>query len=155
MSTPYMTLIEAFFKRIEQDRYFFNYPKLTDVESMELAKQRAKNFLFEAIDILTFSTNPDIDFYDVDNETECFNVDLTKKEIFLLSSLMYQQYLERDFAKLKCLSVNYTPTELRVFDSSNTRSTFMSIYKTVCNTNERLIHDYESRDRLTGELKVV
>ena len=66
---------------------------------------------------------------------------------------MYEMYLDRDIARLKCLMVNYTPTDLKVFDPSNARSTFLAMYESVCNKNALLIDDYASRDRLTGKLK--
>ena len=152
MSTPYLVPIEAFLKRIEEDRNFFNYLNLTDDEAMEIAYSRAKNFLFEAIGELTLKCTPIIDFYDTDDVLEEFTSDWTGQEVYLISSLMYQQYLDRDIAKLKCLSVNYTSTDLRVFDPSNARTTYKALYDTVCSKNLQSIDDYASRDRLTGKL---
>ena len=96
---------------------------------------------------------PDVDFNDRDDVTQEFNFDWTNSEVFLIGSLMYEMYLDRDIARLKCLMVNYTPTDLKVFDPSNARSTFLAMYESVCNKNALLIDDYASRDRLTGKLK--
>lgn len=68
---------------------------------------------------------------------------------------MYEQYLFRDFSYLKTLNVNYTPTEMRVFDPSNARATFLNIYNTVCATNEKYIDIYKNSDRTTGALKSI
>ena len=53
------------------------------------------------------------------------------------------------------LNVNYTPTEMRVFDPSNARATFLNIYNTVCATNEKYIDIYKNSDRRTGALKSI
>lgn len=153
MPTPFEKPITLFFKRIEEDKKFFNYINLSGFQSLEIAKERARGLLIEAASELALRCSPDIDFLDIDELSEVFAEDLTRKEVYLISSLMYQQYLERDIAKIKCLNVNYTPTELRVFDPSNARSTFQAIYEKVCQKNDMLIDEYESRDRITGALK--
>ncbi|WP_206459445.1 hypothetical protein [Anaerovorax sp. IOR16] len=153
MSTPYKIPIEAFLRRIEKDRDFFNYINLTPEQSLEIAKERAKGYLKEAIGKLTLCCAPDINFYDYDDISEIFNNDWTGQEIFLISSLMYEMHLDRDIAKLKCLNVNFTSSDLKVFDPSNARSTFMEMYKDVCEKNGKLLDEYSNRDRITGKLK--
>lgn len=151
MATPYSDVINAFLRRIELDRKFFHYLHLSPGQANEMALERSKGLMNEAIGIIVSKCAPKVDFDDRDDEAEQFNFDLTTSEKYLISSLMYQQYLERDIAKLKCLNVNYTPTELRVFDPSNARSTFMSIFEYVCAQNDQLIDEYRSRDRENGE----
>ena len=153
MSTPYSIPIEAFFRRIEKDRKFFNYINMSETESLNIAKERAKGYLGEAIGILTLRCTPDVDFDDYDDVLETINVDCTKKEILIISSLMYQMYMDRDISILKCFDVNFTPSDLKVFDPSNARSTFKELYEMVCDKNDRLIDEYENKDRLTGERK--
>lgn len=153
MATPYQVPIEAFYRRIEKDKEYFNYFKLTPEEAMELARERAIGYLKEATGMLVLKCVPDVNFNDCDDIVQEFNFDWTNAEVFLVSSLMYEMYLDRDIAKLKCLMVNYTPTDLRVFDPSNARNSFLAMYDKVCNKNIQLIDDYASRDRLTGKLK--
>lgn len=153
MATPYIVPIEAFYRRVEKDYEFFNYFDLTPEEAMELARERANGYLMEATGMLMLKCVPDVDFNDRDDVAQEFNFDWTNSEVFLIGSLMYEMYLDRDIARLKCLMVNYTPTDLRVFDPSNARSTFLAMYESVCNKNALLIDDYASRDRLTGKLK--
>lgn len=153
MATPYQVPIEAFYRRIEKDKEYFNYFGLTSEEAMELARERAAGYLNEATGMLVLKCVPDVDFNDRDDLVQEFNFDWTNAEVFLISSLMYEMYLDRDIAKLKCLMVNYTPTDLRVFDPSNARNSFLEMYDKVCNKNIQLIDDYASRDRLTGKLK--
>lgn len=109
---------------------------------MHLAKVRALGFLHEACARLAFDCPNGSNFLDYDDSTLEFNFDLTQKEIFLVSSLMYENYLNRDIAKLKCLSVNFTSTDLRVFDPSNARKTFMDMYLAVKSQNDVLVDTY-------------
>lgn len=151
MATPYCEIINAFLRRIEMDRNFFNYLNMTPEQAGELARQRSLGLMGEAIGILVSYCSPEVDFTDRDDEAEQFNFSLTAREKYLIPSLMYQQYLERDIAKLKVLNVNYTPTELRVFDPSNARETFMNIYRYVCDTNASLMDEYRNRGRDDGK----
>ena len=132
MGTKYSTLIDSFLRRIEKDSDFFNYVNLSDEESLALATSRAGGYLEEALGKLSLECHPEVDFSDTDEDESTgevsFNFDLTIHEKYLIPSLMYESYLNREFAYLKTLNVNYTPTELRVFDPSNARSTFMEIY---------------------------
>lgn len=114
---------------------------------------RCNNFLNEAVNRLIIEANPSVDF--TDRTDEQFNFDLTGSELAIIPSLMYEQYLFRDFAYLKTLNVNYTPTEMRVFDPSNARATFLNIYNTVCARNEKYIDIYKNSDRMTGALKSI
>lgn len=152
MTTPFETLIQRFFRRIEKDREFFNYLNMSDDDAMSLAIERARGLLFEAIELINLKAVPSVDFNDYDESLQCFNFELTNNEIMLISSFMYQQYLERDIAKLKCLSVNYTSSNLKVFDPSNARSTFESLYNNVCDKNEILLDEYNSKDRENNQL---
>lgn len=155
MATPYSVLIERFYRRIEKDRDFFHYFELSDGEALSLAKNRALGYLDEAVALIIMECMPQVDFSDRDDDKEQFNFDLNDSEKHLISSLMYQYYLDRDIAFLKVLNVNYTSTELRVFDPSNARSTFLEMYKFVCEQNDGLMDRYKNTDRSTGALKVI
>lgn len=155
MATPYTIPIEKFYRRIEKDRDFFNYFELSDLEALSLAKTRALGYLDEAVALIIMECVPQVDFSDRDSDAEQFNFDLNESEKHLISSLMYQYYLDRDIAYLKVLNVNYTSTEIRVFDPSNARSTFLEMYKFVCEQNEALMDKYKNTDRSTGMLKVL
>ena len=76
---------------------------------------------------------------------------MTRNEVFLLSSLMYEYYLDKDISRIKTLNVNYTGTELRVFDPSNARSSFLQLYENVQRQNEKLLDTYRNVNRETGE----
>lgn len=151
MATPYSSLHELFFRRIENDRDFFDYIDKSFAECMEIANKRASGYLNEAVSRVIILCHPSIS---LDSHTETgFTADLTTSEKYLISSLMYEQYLERDIAYIKTLDVNYTPSALKVFDPSNARSTYLALYKMVHDENERLIDTYKNTDRNTGEMK--
>lgn len=153
--TPFKTVIERFLHFVERDRQFFNYLELTPQESMDITYLRAKNLVVEAADMLMLRCTPTVDFSAYDVEAETFNFDLTPREIQLLASLMYERYLHRDIAKLRCMSVNYTPVDLKVYDPSNARSTFLSMYHTIQADTEALIDIYKNTDRNTGKLLLI
>lgn len=155
MATSFELPIERFFYRIEEDRDFFQYLNLDETHAMQLARRRASHYLMNAVDRLMMDGMPDIDLTDCDLVLAEFNADLTSKEVFLLASLMYEYYLEKDIAKLKTYTVNYTHVDLKVFDPSNARSSFMEMYNSVKAQNEKLLDTYRNTDRLTGAFKAI
>lgn len=165
MATSSSEVINAFLLRVELDRKFFNYRDVDEDMGLEVAKFRAGNFLNEACGRLMLEGMPSENFTPViissttetdddGNETTTveygWNFDLTAGEVYLLASLMYEQYMARDIAHLKTLNVNFTGTELRVFDPSNARKTFLTMYESVKAQNDYLLDVYKNSDRLTG-----
>ena len=148
--TSYSTVLNAFLRRVEKDAKFFNYFGLSDSEAMQLARERALGYMEEAVAALTLDGLPTIDLSQRDEPLGAFEADLTAQEVYILSSLMYRQYLDRDIAYLATLSVNYTSTDLRVFDPSNARKTFAELYMAVCTECDRLIDTYRNTDRISG-----
>ena len=148
--TSYSTVLNAFLRRVEKDYKFFNYFGLSDSEAMQLARERALGYMDEAVALITINGMPQIDFSERDEPLGAFTADLTAQEVYILSSLMYRQYLDRDIAYLATLSVNYTSTDLRVFDPSNARKTFASLYNSVCEECDRLVDTYKNTDRVSG-----
>lgn len=155
MATSFELPINRFFYRIEEDREFFQYFNLSDAAAMQLAHTRAKHYLRDAIDRFSMDAMPSIDLDDIDEKLEQFNADLTSREVYILASLMYEFYLAKDIAKLKTYNVNYTHTDLKVFDPSNARSTFQALYDGVVARNNLLLDQYRSTDRLTGAFRTI
>nr|DAW19890.1 MAG TPA: hypothetical protein [Caudoviricetes sp.] len=151
MGTPFLDPINRFLRRIEEDRDFFQYFQLSDDEALDLARRRARNYLEDAIDRMMMDGRPSVDLTDIDEGSFSFNIELTRNEVFLLSSLMYEYYLDKDISRIKTLNVNYTGTELKVFDPSNARSSFLQLYENVQRQNENLLDTYRNVDRETGE----
>ena len=156
MSTSYEVFCSAFFDKIQNNKEFFNYYNLTDDESLELAKQRSKGYLKEAIVKLTLECTPDVNFIDYDDTAEVINVDATIAEIDIVANLMFEMFLQKDIAKLNAFSPHFTASELKsVLSPANERNTFLSMYKGVQSDNKDMIDNYKSRDRLTGKLKTL
>lgn len=151
MGTPFLEPINRFLRRIEEDRDFFQYFQLSDDEALDLARRRARNYLEDAIDRMMMDGRPSVDLTDIDEGSFSFNIELTRNEVFLLSSLMYEYYLDKDISRIKTLNINYTGTELRVFDPSNARSSFLQLYENVQRQNEKLLDTYRNVNRETGE----
>lgn len=149
MGTPFSVLVNLFFKRIEKDKGFFHYFELDDNSAMQLAEERAETYLHEAIGRLMLQGSPTVDFSDRDEENKSFNFELTDIEKLILPSLMYEYYLDRDVSLLKLKSVDYTPTEMRVFDPTGARNSFLNMYEQLKRTNEQLLSNYRDTDRLT------
>ena len=94
MATPFVTVIDRFFNRIEEDRDFFEYYSLSDGEAMQLANRRAMFYLRNAVDRMILEGTPEIDFTDTDEMLAQFSEDLTSREVFILASLTYEYDLE-------------------------------------------------------------
>lgn len=155
MGTPFKLPIERFLRRVEEDSDFFEYNGLSSEQSLEIAKERSKYILLDAVALMDIKTVSDIIFSNYDETLEIFNETFTDWEISLIVGLMYQLYLDKDIPKLKMMNVNYTPTELRVLDPSNARKSFMEMYVFVCKQNDTFIDEYRNKDRLTGKYKTV
>ena len=148
--TDFATVYDMFFRRIEKDKAFFLYIDTDKYESMDLARERARGLLDEAVGIITAFCRPKVDF--TAQSSDGFDEDLTPFEKLLISSLMYQQYLEREIAYIKNLSRDYTSTDLRVFSPSDARTSFLSLFETVKKECLNLMNEYVCTDRETGEL---
>lgn len=153
--TPYSDIYERFFHRIEEDRDFFDYYKLPEVDMLAVATKRANAYMEEAVSRILIYCLPQIDFSKRTGDDSGFAETLTPGEIYLIASLMFEQYMERDIAYLKRLSVNYTSKELNVFSPDNWRNSFQAMFENVQHKNAELIDRYKNTDRLTGQFRSI
>lgn len=144
-----------FFDRIERDREFFMYNDIPYDKVDEITKERAKSYLTSALSYLFLKCSSDIDFMNYDFKREVHNENLTKSEIDLIVSVMFEKYLERDISILKAQSNRFTTKDLNVFSPANERKTFMDMFKQIQDDNIKKIKDYEAIDRITGKLKSI
>lgn len=144
-----------FFDRIERDREFFMYNDIPYDKADEITKERAKSYLTSALSYLFLKCSSDIDFMNYDFKREVHNENLTKSEIDLIVSVMFEKYLERDISILKAQSNRFTTKDLNVFSPANERKTFMDMFKQIQDDNIKKIKDYEAIDRITGKLKSI
>lgn len=123
---------------------------------MEIAQERAKSYLNEAIDIFTLKCTPTVNFFDIDTKNSCFNFECTSREIEIITRIMYSIYLERDISKLKPLINSLTATDIKsLFSPANDRKTFESLINWYKNKTDILISNYAARDRLTNKRKTI
>ncbi len=151
--THFEEIFDRFYKRVEKDDEFFNYYNISISDAVQLAHDRAKGCLLDALDILSSTSNLQVDFSDYDEEIEIINFKTTKKENRLIVDLMFQVYMERDLPLLHAFKINYTPSDLSVFSPANERNSYEEFIKRLRHNNDIELDDYKNRDRKTGKLK--
>ncbi len=151
--TSFEYLFERFYRRIEKDEEFFNYYNVDVTEAVQLAQERAKGCLIDALDRLSATSNLQVDFSDYDEIGECLRFKTTNKENKLIIDLMFQVYMERDLPLLHAFKINFTPGDLSVFSPANERNSYEAFIERLDKNNEIALDDYKSRDRKTGRLK--
>lgn len=152
-TTSFDYLFERFYRRIEKDEDFFNYYNVDIAEAVQLAHERAKGCLIDALDRLSSTSNLQVDFSDYDEEIETLGFKTTNKENKLIVDLMFQVYMERDLPLLHAFKINFTPSDLSVFSPANERNSYEAFVTRLDKNNEIALDDYKSRDRKTGKLK--
>lgn len=155
-TTSFNEFYSRFYDKVENDPDFFDYYNHTSDESMEIAQERAKSYLNEAVDIFTLKCTPSVDFFNIDTTNDCFNFEVTSREIEIITRIMYSIYLERDISKLKPLINSLTATDIKsLFSPANDRKTFESLLNWYKNKTDILISNYAARDRLTNKRKTI
>lgn len=153
--TTFNTVIDRLLRKIEKDKSFFSYYNVSVEDAQALVLEQASGYLFDSIDLLTNRCDPDVDFYDYDLTTQEFNFELTKREIGLLASLMYEVYFERDEARLKAFEVSMTPSDLNQFSPASERKSFMDMVASIKADNINKVSKYISSNRENGKRKLI
>ena len=90
--TDFSTILDRFYNRIEKDEDFFRYYNVNINEAVQIATQRATNYLIESLDDLSTVGNLEVDFSDYDDEVQRINFKLLPKEINLIVEMMFLKY---------------------------------------------------------------
>lgn len=154
-ATSFDKVMSRLLRKIEKDKDFFSYYNVSVSEVQSLVMEQAKGYLYDAIDLLVSKCEPDVDFYNYDDELEMFRFELTQREIGLLASLMYEVYFERDEALLKAFKIRMTPSDLNQFSPANERASFENMLARIKIENRNDISRYISTDRKTGKRKTI
>lgn len=154
-TTNFDKVIQRLLRKIEKDKEFFEYYNLSVSEVQSLVMEQATGYLYDAIDLLVSKCEPDVNFYDYDQENEVFNFSLTMREMGLLASLMYEVYFQRDEALLKAFKIRMTPSDLNQFSPAAERASFESMLAKIAKDNINDIAKYVSTDRKTGKRKSI
>lgn len=152
-TTDFSTILNRFYNRIEKDEKFFNYYNIDVNEAIQIATQRATNYLIESLDDLSMVGNLQVDFSDYDEEIQEINFKLLPKEINLIIEMMFLKYMKRDEALLHAMEINFTPSDLSVFSPANERTSYRNFIRELTDAIEIKIDDYKNRDRFTNALK--
>lgn len=155
MSTPYEVVFKKFYKKLVNDKVFFNYNNLTEVEIQELVSDHSLALLNDAIDYLYTFDLPDFNFYNNDDVLLVFNEDLVPQEISLLAEIQYFLYMSEDKNKLKIFGLVFKSSELNVLSPANERNSYLNMLKDIENKVINKITNYFSRDRNTWKLKSI
>ena len=152
-TTDFSTILNRFYNRIEKDEKFFNYYNIDVNEAIQIATQRATNYLIESLDDLSMVGNLQVDFSDYDEEIQEINFKLLPKEMNLIVEMMFLKYMKRDEALLHAMEINFTPSDLSVFSPANERTSYRNFIRELTDAIEIKIDDYKNRDRFTNALK--
>ena len=152
-TTDFSTILNRFYNRIEKDEKFFNYYNIDVNEAIQIATQRATNYLIESLDDLSMVGNLQVDFSDYDEEVQEINFKLLTKEMNLIVEMMFLKYMKRDEALLHAMEINFTPSDLSVFSPANERTSYRNFIRELTDAIEIKIDDYKNRDRFTNALK--
>ena len=151
--TSYQEIFTRALHRIEKDADFFSYYNVeSQAEVEQLVMEQLASYLPDAIDKIYERGVPEVDFYSaMDNELQEFTIDLTRREIGLISSLMFLVYLERQFALMKAFQLRMSPSDMSVFSSANERNSFKALVSEVRHECDIALSHYFSVDRLTNQ----
>ena len=154
--TSYKEIFKRTLHRIEKDTDFFSYYNVSESEAEQLIIEQLISYLPDAIDKIYERGCPDIDFYSaMDNEIMEFTIDLTQREIGLISSLMFLVYLERQFALMKAFQIRMLPSDLNTFSPANERNSFKLLVSEVRHECDIALSHYFSVDRITNLYKTI
>lgn len=149
--TSFDEVIERSLRKLEMDADFFSYYNISQSEAESLIREQTIGYIKDAIDLFSDKCELKVDLYDYDETLGVFNNDLTKKEIGILASLVYQVYFERQLSLLGAFKLRMSPSDLNVFSPANERKTFMSMLHDIRHENDIAISKYAATDRLTGK----
>jgi hypothetical protein len=133
---------------LEKDRDFFQYAGCDEFAAEALAERRANRYLDAAISKMTLEAQSDVDF---GRDGESFREELTSVEVYLLALQMNALYLSGNIPPLAMEDTSYTGVELRVFDQSSKRSSFLEMLRLVQKDLAEKMDLYRSNDRKSNK----
>lgn len=141
-------VLTLFFDKLEADDEFFAYYGVDEDKAMELAKERAKSYLHDAVIFLRRRATGEVVF---GLSGDSFTVEITEDEAELLSDIMMLKYYERGLAKLLPKLNVFSASELKMLHSpANERTSYNEMLKDFREHIREEISWYCSHDRLTG-----
>lgn len=149
--TDFNEIFDRALYRIEKDADFFSFYNVSQQEAEEIVRRRLLSYLIDSIDKVYERGCPTIDMYNFDLELQQFNIDLTQREIGLLSSLMFLVHLERSLALLDAFKLRMSTSDLNTITPSTERRTFLELLENIRHECDIALSHYFSTDRLTNQ----
>ena len=152
--TSYDVIKDKFIKRLRGDKKFMSYTGVSNEDIEQLVQDHFLDLLNQSVDeIYKYDESPQIDFYDKDDASSQFNVELNPREIRLLVDISYVRYFDEDRNRLHEFMITFKNSELNVLSPANERNSFLGM---VNDMESKVIDDiikYLSTNRTNGKLK--
>lgn len=116
MGTPFNLIYDRFLGKITEDMYL-EFTKQETISDM-------KNILIESIPSFEF---PRFDTYDYNEESECYNVDITNEEIDILATLMVLAWINRQIASCENTRMKFTGSDFKMTSQANHLSKLLNL----------------------------
>lgn len=150
--TPYSNLKNRFYNKIKDDKKFFIYKGLSDLEAKEIMDKRANYLLEDALLEFELKVTPvhKITFLDKDDELGVFNFKLTLIEEDLITDLMVAKYYQEQLAGVNKKQEFVGEQGKTLFSLSTERTSLIKLISFVYDKFENKLDEYNGKDRLTG-----
>lgn len=132
MSTPYEKIYANLLPKFKS----YKIPLMTE----EDVKEYLHDYIIPAIAEFHICKK---DLTDRDEESECFNCDLSDDEIEILSNFALLEYIDSNYIRVpSLLEVNLTSSDFHAFSPANMLNSLMAMQKTYLEKNETLLSRY-------------
>lgn len=153
--TPYSDVIDRFERKIQKDKNYFCYGKdLTDEQLAQIINTRSLGLLEDATDefdsSISIQQREFVDFSNRSEVLECFEFDLTRNEIDLISDLMVVKYFDETLVELRALQ-KYLGKDIVNWSPNEERKTFLEMVRYKHELFDKKIASYNMINRNTGE----
>lgn len=150
--TPYEVVIDKFMKKILQDKEYFCIDGATEEQLIGILNEKGKMLLEDAIYELQPMINQtqNVNFIDVDDIMEQFNIELTRTDIDIISDMMVVKYFDEGLIKVKALQ-KYLGDDIKIFSPNAERKTYMEMVSYKRALFLKKLANYNTVDRLTGK----
>ena len=151
--TPYQKIIEEFLIKISQDKEYFVYGNRTEQEVNDIIEKRSIALLKQACNELNNGILEQVEL-SLDDTTQSITVELTDKEIDIISDEMKIIYMNEPLLKLKQFNV-YLGTDIQNWSPANERKTYLEQLEYLQEKMNIKIDNYNAIDRETGKRRSI
>ena len=132
MSTPYEKMYANLLPKFKS----YEIPIMTEDE----VKEYLHDYIIPAISRFHVCRK---DLDDRDDELECFNCDLSNKEIEILSNFLLLEYIDSNYIRVPVvLQVNLSSSDFNAFSNANLLGKLLEMHEKFLKENETLLSRY-------------